>query len=142
MSAELAKAAIHAALYKLQEAQFAIIESKSNATDIGIHLNTSSSAITDTIRAQLTAIGQLREAIATVGSALLGSNDTDATVVLVWLNQVDLTLQDDATQLSDLQRTIATQQQRTAEIVAHAEESVTQITNSANALRSHIATLG
>jgi hypothetical protein len=61
---------------------------------------------------------------------------------LVWLNQVDLTLQEDAVQLNQIKNSIQTLVSRNAEVVRHSEENIQQITRSADAIRTHISTLG
>jgi hypothetical protein len=141
-SAQIAKARIWEALALLEQAQSRIMTARSNTTDIGIHLNTSSNATSDSIGDHLSAISSLRDAIRAAETALIGTANNEASVALVWLRQVDLTLEEDSVQLNQLKNSIQTLTARAAEIVRNNERSVQHIVTSANALRSEIARLG
>lgn len=141
-SAPIAKARIWEALRLLEQAQSQIINAKSNTTDIGIHLNTSSNATSDSIGDHLSAISSLRDAISSAEAALIGTSNTEASTALVWLRQVDLTLEEDSVQLNQLKNSITTLSSRAAEIVRNNERSVHHIVSSANSLRSEISRLG
>lgn len=141
-AAALAVARIWEALSKLERTQALVITARSNTADIGIHVNTATNATTDAIGAQLQAITELREAIQVAQTALIGTENADASASLVWLNQVQLTLEQDSHQLTQLKSSIVTLQARANEIVHNHDDSIKQMLSAVHSLRAHITRLG
>lgn len=137
MSAEVVKAMLRAAAQQLDETRVKVIHAKSQVTDTGVYLNTGVSANKSAIREQLDAIRLLRDAITTIQSALIGTQNADASESLVWLNKVDTDLADDAVKLNLMQEKIQEVSTRVAEITRNYDEAIPAISNVMTRLRAH-----
>jgi hypothetical protein len=140
--AELAKAQIRAAIAKIYDTKVQINNAKVQVTDVGVQVNSATSSVTDSLRAELTSVSMLRDAVNIAETALIGSTNVNATQSLVWLQKVDDELVNDVSRLQQLQENLNEISRQIASISTNHEENIKRLGGAVNELTGHISRLG
>jgi hypothetical protein len=137
-AADLTKAQLLAAIAKLSDAAMQVVGTKGDVTEVGITTNTATTETTDSIHKQLNSIGLLKEGINLAEIGLIGSANDNATGVLIWLNEAEHTLTDDAQRLNILKGQLEELSRQISSITTNHDETVMRIRGAIDNLRAHV----
>lgn len=141
-SAELARAAIMAAISQLQNVRMEVIGAKSQVSEMRIYLGTAKRATLDARMAQTRAAMQLEEAIQMTERGLLGSANNNASAALVWLHHALDDIKDDLLKINGAELAIDQRITETNGITTNHEEEILSLNGAISELQAHLTLLG
>lgn len=134
------RAAIQAAVTRLDESVAHVMRAKSEVTDAGVHLNTVRAAEQNAVGSFLGAISELREGLVSAQQALTGSSDDAAHGSLVWLNQAVSELENDVSRLQQLAEAQVETIRQIGSITTNSEEAILRVRGAISDLTAYANT--